>query len=198
MTEPTTYARMTLKMTTPFAKYGETKHIWSVKFALSGSTLGTADEAEAVALGLWNPIKKLTSGSTNLLGWLYYGTGDTVNLFNKTYEDGTYVGDWAAYEDATDPQQLEVCALLRCPVGVNSKGRTKYLFKHVHDCGGTSTAGVLAAISDPSAVLAEYDSGAGSELLVPVDPTTGVQGGPWQIMSAMYTRQLRRGHRPPA
>lgn len=196
LADPTTYSRITLKLTTPFTKYAEEAHIWSVKFSLSGAALTTSAEAEAVALDLWTPIQKLTSGATNLLSWLYYAPGSAVNDFNMTYTPGTHTGTWGAYSGGSVPAQLEVCAMLRCPVGVNSLGRTKYLFKHIHDCAlSSSTAGDLGTITDPSAVLEQYNSGAGSELLVPVDPTTGVSGGPWSIHTAAYTRQLRRGQK---
>lgn len=193
MADPDTYNRIVLKLATPFTKYGETEHIWSLKFSLSGAEITDESDAEATANGLCEAVLALTTSDTSWVGWLYYAPGSEVNKYNGSFDPGVHPGTRSAYSaDTYNSQQAEVIALLRCPVGVNSKGRTKYLFKHIHDVSGNAP-GELAALTDPTALLANWNNGAGPDSLVPVDPTTGVQGGPWSIQNALYTRQLRRG-----
>lgn len=192
-TEPTTYSRMTLRFTSPFAKYGESAHIWTVKFALSGAAITVQATAESVAQDLWNgPIHGLVTSETHFVGWLYYPPGSDINSLQAVYGATEYPGSGGAYSGSGDPQQLEVTCLLRCPVGVNSLGRAKYLHKSIHDVLGGS-AGNLATLTDPWTGLSTWNDGCGPDLLVPVDPTTGVQGGPWQLKTSLFTRQLRRG-----
>lgn len=198
MSDPTTYQRITLKLASPFAKYGETQHQWSVKFSLSGTNLTNFSDAEATALALWHPIRDITNGGTSLIGWLHYAPGSDVNGMQASYPYGEYPGTAAAYTGTVEPQQLEVVCLARCPVGVNTKGRAKYLFKHIHDVNQGATQGVLATLGSASATLTPWNDGAGPESLVPVDPTTGVSGGPWTFHTALYTRQLRRGQKAKA
>lgn len=195
MSDPTTYHRVTLKMASPFAKYGESAHIWSVKFSLSGGSDLDESDAEATALALWAPIQQLCTAATSLVGWLYYNAGSSTNAWQGTYEIGEHVGNQGAYSGEQYGQQLEVIVLARCPVGVNSKGRAKYLFKHIHDVVQGATAGEHSTITDPTDVLENWNSGSGPESLVPVDPTTGVAGGPWTLQLPTYTRQLRRGEK---
>lgn len=195
MSDPTTYHRITLRMASPFAKYGEDQHIWTVKFSLSGDTSLDEADAEATALDLWAPIQQLTQESTSLIGWLYYNAGSATNAWNGSYEYGVHNGNQGAYSGDSYAQQLEVCALARCPVGSNSRGRAKYLFKHIHDALQGATQGELATVTDWTDVLSKWNTGAGPESLVPVDPTTGVQGGPWSVSDNLYTRQLRRGEK---
>lgn len=195
MPEPTTYSRMTLKFTSPFAKYGESAHLWSIKFALSGAEITVQATADAVAQDLADGCRALATSETSFIGWLYYPPGGHVNTLSADYDSGTYPGTRSAYTDPTGAaEQLEVCALLRCPVGRNSLGRSKYLFKHLHDVTGGS-AGEIAALIDFDTTFAAWQTGAGPDSVVPVDPTTGVQGGPWTIHPALYTRQLRRGQK---
>lgn len=195
MADPTTYNRMVLKLVSPFAKYDETEHIWSVKFSLSGAEITDESDAEATALDLWAPIAMLNQPATSLIGWLYYAPGSSVNKYQATYDAGVKPGTAAAYTGANYVQQLEVCGLARCPVGVNSKGRAKYLFKHIHDVSGDDTGGMFAPIESGETILHNWNAGCGPDELVPVDPTTGVQGGPWTLQEALYTRQLRRGQK---
>lgn len=193
MADPDTYNRIVLKMATPFTKLGETGHIWSVKFSLSGVDLTSSSDAEATALDLFAPIKHMTTGETSLVNWLYYKQGSEVNTYQGSYSPGTHSGDLTAYSGSPTFCQLEVCALARCPVGVNSKGRAKYLFKYIHDISQSPSPGELSTIADETTLLAPWNTGSGPNELVPVDPTTGLQGTGWTIHPALYTRQLRRG-----
>lgn len=198
MSEPTTYSRVALKFVCPFARDDETEHIWSVKFAISGTEISTETEAATVALGLAGPILALSSAGTSLIGWLYYPPGSNVNSFQGTFAAGVHPGTQSAYTSTQEAQQAEVVVLARCPVGVNSLGRAKYLFKHIHNVPSGPTVGTLNPVSNVTTLLEPWNDGVGTADNVPVDPTTGVQGGPWQLAPALYTRQLRRGHRPPA
>lgn len=193
MAEPTTYSRMTLKMVVPFSKYGEAEHNWSVKFALSGAALTSESDAEATALDLWTPIANLTVSDVNLVGWLYYPPGTDVNEYQATYDLGVHSGTLAGYStgDPFHAQQAEVTALARCQVGVNSKGRAKYLFKNIHGIVCLADGQTIPDLTGTP--LLKWNTGSGPHSVVPVDPTTGVAGTGWSLHTAAYTRQLRRG-----
>lgn len=197
MSDPTNYQRITLQMSTYYARTGGQK-VWSVKFNLSGDTPLDDADFRTTAQDLWNPIQRLTSANTSWVGALYYEIGSNINTFAHTYPLGTETGDLAAYESGGHETQLEVCAILRAACGRSSLGRAKYLMKHIHDVQ-ENAPGVLQTLAEtPAVIMAEWITGAGPLDLVPVDPIGGAVGTPWQIDPNLYTRQLRRGERPPA
>jgi len=198
VSDPTTYQRITLKFQTPYAREGGDYKEWTVKFALSGESLSSQSDADATALALADPVLSLASGATSYTGYLHYAAGSDVNDFQNTYAIGTYPGTFDGYTGADkDPCQLEVCVLARAYVGINSKGRAKYLFKHIHDCAQVAgSSGVTAAIEGTP--LAAWSTGVGPHDLVTVDPTTGTASDAWTIHTALYTRQLRRGQKSPS
>lgn len=198
MSEPTTYSRIALKFVCPFARDDTSDKQWSVKFAISGAVIPSDTIAEEAALAIAQPILDLSSAGTSLIGWLYYPPGSSVNTYQATYATGTYPGTQDAYTTHQEAQQAEVVVLARCPVGRNSLGRAKYLFKHIHNVPSASTVGTLNPLISETTTLAPWNEGVTSSNYVPVDPTTGVQGGPWTLAGALYTRQMRRGSRPPA
>lgn len=197
MADPTNYQRITLKMSTYYARTAA-QHIWSVKFNLSGDTPLDEADAATTALDLWAPIKRLTSAQTSFVGWLYYEIGSNVNSSSDDYALDTYVGDRTAYTTEPSGIQLECVAICRAKCGVSSLGRNKYLMKHIHDIGQGASVGVLETLEAVDTVLAEWVTGAGPNSVYPVDPIGGARGTPWTIDTAIYTRQLRRGERPPA
>jgi hypothetical protein len=192
MADVDTYHRMTLKLTTYYARKGKDQ-VWSCKFSLSGAAITDPTVAETVALGLFGPIQALTSARTSLTGWLYYNAGSNVNTYQLQYPVGTHQGNGDAYGGTVEPAQLEVVGLCRAPVKINTKGRQTYLFKHVHDIGASNTAqGELAAIESEATLFQPWNDGVGPDNLVPIDPSTGqIPTAPWSIASALYTRQLR-------
>lgn len=195
MADPTTYSRIVLKMSSPYFREGGAYKTWTVKFNLSGAELTSQADAEATALDLAAPLLALGFTPSYLLGWLYYAPGSDVNKYQAVYEATDHPCTEAAYTGGGHPAQLEVIALCRCPVGVNSKGRAKYLMKHVHAVMSDGSGGTLSALASPATLLDKWNTGSGPESLVPVDPTTGVQGGPWTIETGLATRQLRRGQK---
>jgi hypothetical protein len=195
LADPVTYQRITLKITTPFLKQGGAQHEWQMKFSLSGSTAMTQADAELTALDLWKPASHLCSARTQLIGWLYYQAGQATHTYQQTYAEGTHMATFDAYvtTNTNNNAQIEVVALVRAPNGLSTKGKPKYLFKHVHDIACDPNGDAIAARHDETTLLAPWNAGSGPHLLVPVSPTTGVQGGPWAIEGPAYTRQLRRG-----
>lgn len=198
MADPTTYHRIVLKFQSPFSKRGETGQYWSLKFSLSGAALTSSSDAEATALDLANDVLKFNSSSTSYVAWRYYAAGSSVNLYSGDYSPGTHTGNADAYSsgDNLNYQQLEVVALARCYVKQSSKGRPVYLMKHIHDVYGSDTSGDLPALN--AGQLSHWNDGAGPNDLVPCDPTTGQTGTGWSVHPALYTRQLRKGVKPPA
>lgn len=198
MSDPDTYHRIVLKLSTPFAKEGGQRQDWQLKFSLSGSqTLDQAD-AEATALDLWSCPKSLCSGQTSLMGWTYYPAGSQIGAASNSYNVGDHVGDRSYYNSPGSQfqNQLEVVALLRAPAGRSSKGRNKYLYKHIHDVGST-VQGVLGGgpATGTSIGVAKWNTGCGPNSLRPCSPSDGTIGT-WTINNNLYTRQMRRGVRP--
>jgi len=197
MADPTNYQRIVLNMSTPYARRGG-RQIWSVKFNLSGDTPLDYADFTATAHDLWLPISKLVSPNTSYIGARYYEIGSNINTWTVDYAVGGNIGDWSAYSGTMVETQLEVVVIARARCGTSSLGRAKYLMKHIHDVAQGADAGVLATIDDPAAVMAKWITGSGPDELVPVDPIGGAVGTPWQIDAALYTRQMRRGERPPS
>lgn len=198
MADPTTYHRILLKFQSPFTKRGETGQYWTVKFSLSGAALTSESAAEATATDLASDIRGLMTVDSSYVGFRYYPAGSSVNIYAADYAPGTHLGTQAAYASGDNlyGQQLEVCALARCYVKQSSKGRPVYLMKHVHDVFGGSTIGNLPTLIDSP--LPHLNGGAGPSSLVPCDPTSGQTGTGWSVHPALYTRQLRKGTKPPS
>lgn len=197
MADPTTYHRIILKFQSPFTKRGETGQYWTLKFSLSGAALTSSADAEATASDLASDILGLVTPNTSWVGWRYYAAGSSVNEWGGDYAPSAHPGTEASYAESDRvTQQLEVVALLRCYVKQSSKGRPVYLFKHVHDIAqsGTAAGELAGTITNP---LPHLNDGAGPNLLVPCDPTTGQTGTGWAPHTALYTRQLRKGVKPP-
>src|SRR5437764_5588075 len=175
----TSYQRFTLTMNAPWNLAGQTDHDWSVKFHLSGSTPLTIANMEPTVLDLFEPIKKLCDPRSHLARWSYYPQGSTVSSYGMTYTAGQHPCDLSGFVQPSETQQLEVCILCECPVGLNSRGKRVYLRKWLHGVHSAVSVGntpPTAAAGDP---LAKWKAGSGRRLLVPVDPTDGTQGGPW-------------------
>lgn len=198
MPEPTTYHRMALKMTTPFAKEGGAQQEWESKFALTGTVPLTQADAEATALDLWQPIQKTTSPATSLIGWTYWPAGSTVNTMSNGYSIGTHVGNNQYYltPSTKSPNQLEVVALCRAHVGVNTKGRPIYLYKHIHDVLSDSAGHLAPPLGSFGDFLAKWNTGSGPNNLLPCAPASGGTGT-FSVAAGLFTRQMRRGSKKP-
>jgi hypothetical protein len=197
MADSVKFQRFILKMQSPWNLPGQTEHIWHNKFSVSGSISMTQEDAEATALDLWQPIAGLTSSKTSLVGFSYYESGNKVATYAVPYAAGTHNGTLGGYTTNADPGcQLEVCALARNPVGVNSLGKEVYLRKWIHDVLSTpSDPNALAPRTNDSLLLSQWNHGSGPHAVVPIDPTSGDQGPGWQLETHLYTHQLRRGPR---
>lgn len=199
MADPTTYNRFVLKFESPYARRDTSTQQWTVKFSMSGEEVTSQSDADATALDLAGPILALTEGGTSFVGYLYYAPGSDVNKYQASYATGVHPGTAAGYDSPSSchATQLEVCGLAYAYVGVNSKGRAKYLFKHIHDIleQNTSPGNIGALTGSP---LSIWSTGCGPNDLVTVDPTTGTASEAWDIHSALYTRQLRRGQKAPS
>lgn len=198
MTEPTTYHRMALKMSSPFAKEGGAQQEWECKFALTGVTELTQTTAEATALDLWQPIQKTTSPATSLIGWTYWPSGSTVNTLSNGYALGTHQGNNQYYLTPSTKwgNQLEVCALCRAHVGVNSKGRPVYLYKHIHDVLSDTPGHLAPALGTQGDFLNKWNTGSGPNNVIPCAPLSGGTGT-FEVASGLFTRQMRRGSKKP-
>lgn len=199
MSDPTTYNRIVLKFASPYARDDTTAKQWSLKFSLSGETLTSQSDADDTATALAAPVLALVSAETSYIGYLYYGTGHSVNDFQKSYGVGVNPGTASAYGSLSSGHrtQLEVCALGRGYVGVNSKGRAKYVFKHIHDIyEDNSSVGNLLALT--GAPFDAWTTGVGPHSLVWVDPTDGTAATSVGALEPLYTRQLRRGQKSPS
>jgi hypothetical protein len=192
-----TYQRITLDMESPWNLQGDTVHVWHNKFSLSGSISMAEAEAEATALALWQPIAALVSPKTSLVGWSYYLAGSKTSASGTSYAPGTHAGTRNAYAAGLSyGQQLEVCVLATSAVGKNTRGKQVYLRKWIHDAAASETdPNSIAALNSPSTLFTQWDHGAGPHSCVPVDPTDGTQGAPWEAATHLYTHQLRRGPR---
>lgn len=199
MADPDGYNRIVLKFVSPYSRRDTEDQMWSVKFSLSGEAWPSLADATGTAMALAEPILTLVNGGTSYVGYLAYAPGSEVNDYQQVYAAGEYPGTATAYPEPSEGHQtqLEVCALARAAVGVNSKGRAKYLFKHIHNIiEDSSTVGELLAVS--GSPLATYSTGVGPRDLVTVDPSTGQASSAWTIHPALYTRQLRRGQKSPS
>jgi hypothetical protein len=203
--EPAATHSLVMKVTSPWAKYGDTNKVWSTRWCLSGSNLTEASEIQALVQALWAIIGQFGNIVTQapfqsyLSEALYYHSGSTINFWNAAYtpsgESWCEISDagWNSPTSGSD-QQLEVCALLTARMGTNSKGRAYYLRKFMHCVpaanGGTTICGVNTA---GETALATLSSGFGANDYVIVDPKNGdapITG--WSFRNALYTRQLRK------
>lgn len=188
------YQRITLAMQSPWNLASETTHVWQNSFHLSGDPSLQSADMEATALALFAPIARLCSPMTSLVSWSHYAADEATSDGTMTYTPGSKPGTGAGYTAGTPLyQQLEVCALARCPVKRSSTGKQVYLRKWIHDVSSGTTPNTLLAHQPPATLLAEWINGAGPKSLVPVDPTSGEQGGPWAVEAHLFTHQLRRG-----
>jgi hypothetical protein len=189
------FQRVVLTMESNWNIGNELTHLWRNSFYLSGTIDHSQAEAELLALDLYKPIQRLTV-SASLVGWDYYKRSESVSSASASYPVGTHKADSSGYNGTASAmqQQLEVCILARCPVGKNTRGKEVYLRKWIHNVlGSAADPNTVETLNAPSIVLAEWDTGAGPHDCVPVDPTSGAQGGPWQLETHLYTHQLRRG-----
>jgi hypothetical protein len=180
-------------MDNPWNYGNETTKNWSVQFSCSGAVDCPTADQEATALDLWQPISSLTGASCNLSGWDHYPIGSSTHDNSMSYVKGTHVGSSNGYPSGAPNQQLEVCILAYSHVGQSSKGRPTYLRKWIHNVQSDGGENFAPAATIPVATLFEkWDNGAGPHNLVPVSPTTGAQGAPWNIEAHLFTHQLRR------
>ena len=191
----TTYQRIALTFSTPFAKHGGAQQQWDLNFSLSGTQILNQADALATALDLASVPLSFCNSTSYLQGWLYYPQGSASNTFGGTFNPTDHPGTKAAYSSPgnTSAVQLEVCVLIRAPVGHSVKGRAKYLYKHVHDpLMSNSQAGQIAPTNPASTVLAKWNTGSGPNNVRPCSPSDGTIGT-WAWSTALYTRQMRRG-----
>lgn len=171
-------------------------HDWHNTFHCSGTTALAPGEMETTALDFASVILAFAANTASLIKWSYYPPNATVAAGTKSYTPGTLPGTQTAYSapGSTYRCQLEVCGLARCPVGKSSKGRQVYLRKWIHDIRSLATdPDTIGALNSQATIFAKWNTGCGPKQLVPVDPTGGAQGGPWQIEQHLFTHQLRRG-----
>jgi hypothetical protein len=197
MADSTAFHRFVLQTTSPWNLPGQTDHKWHNKFSVSGTIEMNAADAEATAIALWDPIRRVTTPKSSLTYWSYYPSGTNVALHAGVPAAGATVGDSSGYASVSDPeQQLEVTIVARCPVGTNSRGKEVYLRKWIHDVrsspGDPNSHG---GFTDEAVILGNWTTGSGPHAVVPIDPTSGNPGGPWTIETHLYTHQLRRGPR---
>lgn len=194
MPESVRYQRFVLRFESPW-NYGlENVHEWSVKFSTSGAVNCPQPDMEATALDFAFPIFQLTSGNTSLISWDHYPIGSATHDFGMSYIPGTHKGSAAAYNVPKQACQLEVCVLAECPVGVSGKGRPVFLRKWIHDVfSSTADPNTIAPVALDSNTYFNWDNGCGPHKLVPVSPSSGIQGGPWAHETHLFTHQLRRG-----
>jgi hypothetical protein len=190
------YQRIVLYIEHPWNYAGESVHRWSVKFSLSGGTDLLPAEMEPTALDLFEPIKLISRTSGHLAGWRYYPIQGHTATGLKDYLAADHPCTRSAYTPAAfHDQQLEVCALARCPIGKSATGKPVFLRKWIHAVQSEADPNVFAQPNNSPAggVLGKWNTGCGPKLLVPVDPTGGTQGGPWVFETHAFTHQLRRG-----
>jgi hypothetical protein len=195
MAESVRYQRFVLRMQSPWNKGTETVKEWSVKFSTSGAVDCPQADQEATVLDLWTPLKGLCQAHTSLIGWDHYPIGSATHDFGMSYTVGAHAAVGDAYSAApSHPAQLEVACVVECPVGQSSKGRPVFLRKWIHDVQTLQSDGntITGRVDEPT-LLTKWNHGCGPHNLVPVSPTTGVQGGPWAIENHAFTHQLRRG-----
>jgi hypothetical protein len=194
MAASTKYQRFALRMNSPWNYANELTKTWSLLFSMSGAVDCPAADQEATALDLWEPVASLATSATWLAGWDHYPIGSSTHDNSKSYVSNEHVANGSGTEQGNNRQQLEVAFLAFCPVGTSSKGRPTYLRKWIHDCMGTVSDPNEAAIASEGTgvIFDKWDHGCGPHNLVPVSPTTGVQGGPWGIEPHLFTHQLRR------
>lgn len=195
MPRSTKYAGFALTFQSPWNIGSAIVHDWHSEFSVSGTILMSAADAEATALDLADPMVQLCSPHTSLVGWSYYPAGSTTAASGGEYTPAEHPCQQNAYGAGTQAaQQLEVAALARCTVGKNSRGKNVYLRKWIHDVLAVSTdPNALLGLTNPAITLNKWDNGAGPHDVVPVSPSTGLQGAGWSLEVHLYTHQLRRG-----
>lgn len=192
------YQRIRLTLNSPWNQDGKSNEDWSVMFSLSGATNLLATEMEPTALDLFDPIKQLSHAATYLKHWSFYPIQGHAATGFMDYTLSQHPCTASAFATVTERQQLEVCFLTICPVGKSASGKPKYLRKWVHgsvsDGSGNQRKAYAAGVTDAT-VFAKWNTGSGPKSVVPVSPTDGTQGGPWQLSGPLHTHQLRKGHK---
>jgi hypothetical protein len=194
---PTLGQAFRLEFQSPWNRNGETVQTWSVKFHTTGTGMSSQSEAETHALALADYVLGTNPPDTSLTRWIHYPVNSTVNDYLADYESGVHPGTGNAYDvSATVFQMLEVCHLWRCPAGKNAKGRTKYLFKYVHNgaCGGASQTNNDTPVPYTTDYLQSLTVGGfGPNNLTTTLPDGTPPTGDWELAERLYTRQLRPG-----
>jgi len=184
-------------MQSPWNEGGETSHIWTCKFNLSGDPALASNEVEATALDLFDPIRQMCQTSTHLEGWSYYPNEAHAARDVMTYTAGQHPCTNAAFPPGSGMvQQLEVCFLARALLGKSATGKPVYLRKWIHSAiatGDGNTKQAYVAGSTDLTVFAKWNTGSGPRSVYPVDPTGGAKPGNWQCEQHLFTHQLRRG-----
>lgn len=195
MADSTTYHRFALTFTSPWNIGTVTTHNWHCKFSVSGTIVMTAADAQATAIALAQPILDVASSKTYLSAWAYYPSGTNVAAQFGSFLPTDHPGTGNAYGTGPfAPAQLEVVGLARSLVGKNSKGKPVYLRKWCHDVQVLqSNPNSFGGVAGTYQGLKAWNTGSGPHNVVPVSPTTGLQGGPWTFETHAYTHQLRRG-----
>ena len=188
-----TYNRIRLNMSSPWDYGRQQPQLWSCNFVLSGAAPMTVfSDVETTALDLWTPISGLTQADTNLVGWSYYPPNSHSSTFAQTYAAGVHGGTGNGLVTSTKQQQGEVCILCEGPTDKNSRGKQVYLRKWIHNvtCATGNQNQRPALVGDP---VAKWKTGSGPNLLVPIDPDSGMQASTWTVKTHLYTRQFRKG-----
>lgn len=149
---------------------------YSNMFVLTGATaLADLATAEATALDLHEPIRQLSNSGAYLLSWSYYAPNSHTATFQQSYAAGVKPCNGSAFSPTnSNQQQAEVCILCVGPTDKNSRGKQVYLRKFIHwvSASGSSNQHPSTIVGDP---LTKWKTGAGPNLLVPIDPDSGTQ-----------------------
>ena len=193
MTEILTYRRCVLRVLSPWFDTSDDTHQWSARFNVSGAGPLPAADIEATALDLWEPIRQLTGVSSWLHGWSWYDPGNKVATAEQVYTPTQYPGGGTAWMGGGVHCYTEAAALCESHAGFNSRGKPVYLRHYVHDIPLLQNHGrELPQIFAPGP-FDKWNNGAGPHQVVPVRPSNGQQGGPWYVVPAAHTHQMRRG-----
>ena len=187
------YNRIRLNFSGAWNLGGKTAEVYSNQFVLSGASPLADASIEPTALDLFEPMRLLSTSGTELISFSYYAPNAHAATKHVPYPAGTHPCTAAGYlSPNSNLQQAEVCILCEGPTDKNVRGKQVYLRKWIHHVQSGATGnehGALAA-GDP---LAKWKNGAGPQLLVPIDPDSGMQASTWTINTHLYTHQFRKG-----
>jgi hypothetical protein len=189
------FQEFVLTFQSPWNLGAEATHNWSQSFYVSGTITHDDAAAEAAGLALAAPALALAHSDTSLIGITYYPSGSLISTVQKTYTPGAQPAGGHGYLGGVGTwQQLEVAAVMHCPIGKNIRGKEIYLRKYFHAVqADQANPNALAPTIAHDLLFGVFNTGAGPHAVVPVSPTSGAAGGPWSLESHLFTHQLRKG-----